>query len=617
MSRNRKSSGVRGPNSALTEFLKNEGITEGFRRRREAQASESPHPQQERSTEPENEDISEDPEETVSPAGARIRRGVATESDQEEEAIRAAGRAKRRDDSDFDPEFSDDDLDANGIKKFGEEDNCVTCGKVFNLTVYSRYLRDQRGYVCETCNETIKAKERNAKRNQMSSRKKRKKIALALLDKQVVRIPKLQDICIKKITLNIDDVEALGDIGQVNMNKISKILSKNRSLNNSTVSLFLNPNLKSLEFWDCSNVDSDSLNRIASYCPNLESLTLFMCGQLHNDNLKYYTTNLKSLSELSLNGPFLISDTVWQEYFEQSGSQLTKFEVRNTHRFQNDSLISLLENSGRNLTSLRLSRLDGLDSKDVYDLIPHYLEPSKLEQLEISYPFQEDLVTDDLLINILAITGETITHLNLDGCSNLTDQFITDGLAKFCPNLTHLSMKNLDQITNEAFARALEEYSAVNSGGLISVDLTKCTGLGDEAIYSLLKHSGHTVVEFSINSLSLLSKDFLLQLFTEDHHPYKKGLKEKLEKLESNGTNENNEENDNNETPSYYPKLSFPFLTTADFGFVRSVDDEILELVGESCPKLSILEVYGNNRCTFRANFRKDLMVIGRQGDEV
>ena len=64
---------------------------------------------------------------------------------------------------------------------------------------------------------------------------------------------------------------------------------------------------------------------------------------------------------------------MWQDYFEEAGSRLTKFEIRNTHRFGNDSLISLLENTGKNLTSLKLSRLDGLNSSEIYGLIPHYI----------------------------------------------------------------------------------------------------------------------------------------------------------------------------------------------------------------------------------------------------
>ena len=79
-------------------------------------------------------------------------------------------------------------------------------------------------------------------------------------------------------------------------------------------------------------------------------------------------------------------------------------------------------------------------------------------------------------------------------------------MAQFCPNLTHLSIQNLDQISDDGFAQALKEYLKVNVGGLLEVYLTKCIGLGDKAIYELFKHSGHTLVELSINSLDLLTK---------------------------------------------------------------------------------------------------------------
>lgn len=607
----KRSSRVRGPNSALTEFLRNEGITDAFRERRNREQTPTEDVDEREVAE---EDREREPSADIvlnNVGSIRNRRVV---EDEEEIEIRVAGREKRKaanpsfpDDSD---DGDDDDFEDGGesYKKFGEEDSCVDCGDVFNLSVYSRFLREKSGYLCESCNEKLKQRERNAKRNQLNARRKRKKVALALLDKSTVKIPKLQDVCIKAITQNINDVDVLGDIGQSNMMKISRILSKNRSLDNSTVSLFLNPNLTSLQFWDCSNVDSDSLNRIASYCPNLESLTLFMCGQFHNDNLQYFASNLLKLRELCLNGAFLISDSMWQEYFDECGSRLEKFEIRNTHRFGNDSLISLLERSGPSLTSLKLSRLDGIDNSEVYGLIPHYLQPSQVTHLEISYPHKHELITDELLINILAITGESLVSLNVDGCCDLTEQFLVEGVSKFCPNLTHLSMRELDQVSDEGFAEAFENYSKVNSGGLISVDLCKCTSLGDKALYSLMIYSSHTLVEFNINSIHKLSNDFFLQILTEDHHPRKEALKKKIE---------SGEMGQNDEIPVFYNNIRLPLLTTWDVGFVRAIDDELLTMIGENCPKLSIIEVYGNNRCTFRARIRPGVMIIGRQGDAV
>lgn len=614
-------SGVRGPNSALTEFLRVEGITDAFRERRQRQ-EDSPS-----STTPAPESVRSSSEDAPPVAQTRVRQVV----DDEEQEIRAAGRKKRRiarsrgangspgddgSDSGSDSDFkasdvdNDDDLDE-AFKKFGEEDICVECGNPFTLTVYSRYLDDLKGYLCEDCNEILKKKERNARRNQLNARKKRKKLAQALLDKKTVRLPTLQDVCIKAITLNIGDVEALGEIGQLNINKILRILSKNRSLNDSTVSLFLNPEVKSLEFWDCSNVSSDSFNQIAAYCSKLESLTIFMCGQFHNDNLAYYQDKLPQLTKLSFNGPFLISNQFWQDFFDQAKCNLQEFEVRNTHRFGNQALISLLENRGAGLTSLKLSRLDGLDSASVYELIPQYLTPSLLTSLEISYPYKEELISDDLLIHILAITGESLRYLNVDGCTNLTDAFLTEGIAKFCPNLEVLSMRNLDLVTDDGFVEAFTEFAVINTGGLTTVDFTKCVGLGDKAVNALFNHSGETLVEASLNSLDRLSKSFLLQILTEDTAQWKKDLQNSIK----DGINDSIQTEE--EKQYFYSKVSLPLLTKLDIGFVRSFDDEVTEIFSEMCPKLTYLEVYGDNRCTSKAKVRSDLLVIGRQGDAI
>lgn len=575
MSRRSRNPGVKGPNSALTEFLRTEGITDAFRDRLRRQGRSLALPTALADTQsPEVRDTASDPD------------GVVTVEVLSDEEILAAARRKRGG-----PDFSDDDSDGDYDpgKKFGEQDSCVECGTEFYLSVYSRYVEAKKGYLCEGCNEEFKKRERQARRNEQSARRKRKKMAQALLDRQKVTIASLQDVCIRKITANIGDVEALGDIGQANVNKILRILSKNRSLTSLTMPLFLQPNLRTLEFWDCLNVDSDTLNQIAAFCPNLERLTLFMCGNLHNDNLQYYKTNLRNLTHLSLNGPFLISDAMWQDYFETGCPNLTSFEVRNTHRFGNDLLISLLDNCGRRLTSLRLSRLDGLDSQAVYDLLPHYLQPH-LTDLELSYPHTESLVTNDLVVNIFAIAGSLLQTLNLDGCSGLTDVFLYDGVAKYGAALTSLSLRGLDMLTDEGFAGAFLLYPSVNAGGLIYADLTKCTGLGDQAVYALFLHSAHTLVELSVNSLYNITKDFLLEIFTPDHHPSK-----------------NKEDT--------FGQVAMPLLTRWDVGFVKAVDDEVLAYISSNCPKLKILEVFGDSKCTGRAKVRHDLLVIGRQHD--
>lgn len=578
MSRNNRSK-VRGPNSALTEFLRVEGITDAFREKKENELvfkRRRRTPPKSRAKSPKHEEdasiqeISDFDSDTKTPE---------IKQDEDFSSLVAL-------DGDFDepPQLtlSEDEADATSAA----QETCADCGNPFTLTVYSRFSDDLKGYICEDCNDILKQREKTLQKNQANARKRRRKKAKALLDKKEVKISTLQDICVAEITKNIHQISGLDKAGisQTNTTKILKILSKNRSLNDSTLALFLNPHLKSLEFWDCSNVSSDSLNKIAAYCGNLEELTLFMCGQLHNDNLVYFMDKLVRLHKLALNGPFLISDTMWQKFFEQAMCPLTEFEIRNTHRFSNGALISLLERFGASLSSLKLSRLDGLDSASVYELIPKYL--TKLTALEISYPNSPSLISDDLLIHILALTGESLVSLNVDGCSELSDDFLREGVAKFCPNLQDLSLKNLGNITDDGFASAFRELAEINTNGLRLVDLTRCIGLGDSAIDALFAHSAKSLVTLSLNSVNKLSKSFLQHVVTgpDTRHDCEGG---------------------------------FPVLAHLDVSFVRRFDDEVAESFGLNCPKLAILEVFGNNKISARASSKPSLLIIGRQGDDM
>ncbi|KAF8005070.1 hypothetical protein HF325_000527 [Metschnikowia pulcherrima] len=67
----------------------------------------------------------------------------------------------------------------------------------------------------------------------------------------------------------------------------------------------------------------------------------------------------------------------------------------------------------------------------------------------------------------------------------------------------------------------------------------------------------------------------------------------------------------------FFNKVALPLLTKLDVGFVRSFDDEVAEKISQECAKLAILEVFGNNRCTSKAHTRLELLVIGRQGEDI
>lgn len=557
--------GVKGPSSALTSFLREQGINaENIRSRYER----SIRIQGEGGTEEEGgagesgQEVADD--ENVE-AGADISIPLNCGLDSDEEEIDDNDTKRRK-------------TDAVGTGAAGgAEIYCLECDQNFEISVYSKKMEKygRVGYLCPSCTKIQLRRERLAKKHEIEARKRRKKIAAALLNKKQFLLPSLQDFCINIITENINDVELLGEIGHHNKMKICRILAKNRSLNNKTLNLFLDNKTTELEFWDCSKLDKNSMDKIAAYCPKLESLTLNMCGQFHNDNLKYFGSKLSSLKSLSLNGPFLINDDSWQAFFESNvGKNLKHFRLTNTHRFSNDSLVSLLENCGSSLETLSLSRLDGLNSKPVYDLLPHFL--SNLKHLEISSPHNENLIDDDLIINLLAINCDTLTSLNLDKCSGLTNRVLSEGIKLFGSNLTKLSLADLDQIDDVGFDDLFTNWEI--NGGLTDINLERCISLTDGSVFKMLSHSSQTLVQLNLNSVKNISKIMFSKLSRT---------------------------------------LTFPLLYSFDVGFVRSVDDSVLAIISRICPKLEILEVYGNNRCTEKALIRDDLTVIGRQTDSI
>lgn len=143
-----------------------------------------------------------------------------------------------------------------------------------------------------------------------------------------------------------------------------------------------------------------------------------MCGQLNHESLLYIAEKLPNLKSLNLDGPFLINEDTWEKFFVIMKGRLEEFHISNTHRFTDKSLSNLLINCGSTLVSLGLSRLDSISN---YALLPQYLVNDEFHSLCIEYPFNEEDVNDEIIINLLGQIGRTLRKLVLNGCIDLTD----------------------------------------------------------------------------------------------------------------------------------------------------------------------------------------------------
>ncbi|AGO13426.1 AaceriACL088Cp [[Ashbya] aceris (nom. inval.)] len=534
---------VRGPNSALTQFLREQGISaesikERWKSSRQSESQDSRDADQTNSDEAESEyNGSSSDGEAVSVS----------------QSPRASSRARFNQTDSDEEEYEGDVAARPGIRPKREPELGEAVLKRRKLALQKRQAKRKR--------------------------------AMELLDRKTKRIPTLQDLCVAVIGENIMKhkehsiavskhiLDVLGGVSVHNMNKLADALSKSRALNDRTLQLFLNVNLETITFHDCSNISADGYKNLAVFTPHLRVVSLQMCGQLSNEALLLMAEKLTNLRELYLDGPFLINDETWSLFFERMGHRLEAFHISNTHRFTDDSLQKLLLHCGGSLRSLKLSRLDSISD---YALLARSLH-QELHTLILQYPANEEDITDEIMINLLAVVGRSLKVLNLDGCTEITDTFLVNGLASNVPgtgscSLEQLSLEELDQVTSDGF---IAFFSSVQLPRLHYLNLRRCHQLDDASIAELwLNPCSKSLKELNLNSVRNL-------------------------------------------TPAGFQLMSCPNLLQLNVGFVRCVDDKLLAHISECAPNLEIVEVYGDNLVTQNASPRRGVTIIGRQSDSI
>ncbi|CAI4043890.1 UV-damaged DNA-binding protein RAD7 SKDI_10G2540 [Saccharomyces kudriavzevii IFO 1802] len=564
-SRNRPKKGgeneVKGPNSALTQFLREEGISaENIKQRWYQQSKKRRDENDEKKEDVEDVDDDDLTAENSQVVDDKELDDVETGSDTESGKVEVSYEARMK------LVTADSDEE--------EYETSSVSGTPISLSTAN--------------NRKLLAKKKKAAAKIIQNRRRKRKRAADLLDRRVNKVSSLQSLCIGKISENIykwqkDANESsklvfnrlrdvLGGVSTANLNNLAKALSKNRALNDHTLQLFLKTDLTKLTFNDCSKISFDGYKTLAIFSPHLTKLSLQMCGQLNNESLLYIAEKLPNLEALYLDGPFLINEDTWEAFFTIMKDRLKEFHISNTHRFTDRSLSNLLVNCSSSLVSFGLSRLDSVSN---YALLPQYLVNDDFHTLCIEYPFNEEDVNDEIIINILGQVGGTLRTLVLNGCAELTDSMIINGLTAFIPEkcrLEVLSLEESDQITTDSLVYF---FNKVELNKLTKCSFRRCLQLGDMAVIELLLNGAKdSLISLSFNSLKELTEEAFVA-------------------------------------------LACPNLTYIDLGFVRCVNDSIIQMLGEQNPKLTVIDVFGDNLVTENAKTRPGLTLIGRQSDSI
>ncbi|GAA5832805.1 hypothetical protein JCM11251_005771 [Rhodosporidiobolus azoricus] len=451
---------------------------------------------------------------------------------------------------------------------------CGECGKKFTVSKYTASNPNGPGLLCAPCtSESIedRATFPSAGPKGKKAASKKKKAEKAIEESKWTPVPTLQTNCLSIIASHISSVEAnaFSYLGPKNLDKVAKIVCKNRALDGDNIKLFLEVGHRELKLYDCTNITDSSLSLIPTFSPHLTSLTLMQCGRLDDDTLTAWQPRFKELKHLELFAPYLVSAKKWQEWFRQrqeDGTQaeggLGTFRLRMSARFNDLSLHSLITHNPH-ITSLQLSeigQLTGDSLKLLYPLGAH----GQLQRLDISRAGmpQGTVLEDEDVVALLKKVGSGLKELVLDGNVNLTSTVLTSGILPHCRSLTTLSLANLSLIDADGFtalftppASPAESFSP---SGLTHLNVHRLhDALSPESFSALLAHSGRSLAHLNLHSCDLLLPESVSEL---------------AEKA--------------------------PELEVLDISFVRVVDNFVIKTLLDGCAKLKVMFVHGNNRVT-------------------
>ncbi|KAF9646610.1 RNI-like protein [Thelephora ganbajun] len=558
---------VQGPASALTDYLRETGITPATIARRARTANrpaastsrteaqlESSGAQNAEPANGYNSDELDEPEEAPKPKKRKLTK--AAEAKLKAKAKAKTKKTKNEDDDDYEDAYTTLVKDSYKSTRppIGSFENCAKCKQQFTVTKYTMAAIPPPGFLCHKCAKSSGAdpfKKPAAPRKRKAPADKRKVVHF-----EELKIPSLVTLCINVITKYIDDVEALGDIGAMNMDGIAKAVCKNRSLNKTNAPLFYDVRNTSLTFYDATNLEQNALCALANLNPNLTTLRLDYCGRLDDAVIASWNTSLPNLTSIELLGPFLVRAPAWQSFFK-AHPNLNSFRITQNPRFDIECMKELIKNSPM-LTELRLREV-GKMCDDLLEI----LESSSLalEYLDLSYPGNAELVGEMAVTSLVKKLGPSLKYLNLSGITSITDEFFPRCLKEHAPNLDSLTMAGLEELTDEKIGQFFLEWE--KNPGLTSIDFSRNHTLSSLALNGILQHSGPQLKSLNINGWKATS----------------------------------------NESLNMIAELATG-LSKIDVGWCREVDDFALAKIQDECDSLKDLSCWGCNRVTSAARRR-------------
>ncbi|KAK8067010.1 hypothetical protein PG997_013757 [Apiospora hydei] len=533
---------IRGPHSALTDFLASQNISanrireDAEARRNAANASNAQTASTDAgaSSTAANGDADEiaEVEEAAQVATAADK---ATEKKRKAQAaaiekIKKGKAFKKR-------KRQDEDSDSDGIAEAilaeraaplpGQMENCEICDKRFTVTPYSR-AGPNGGLLCNKCGKELaqdnKDEQKQKKKKVAARGTARRQVASNRLD-GVIGCKSLMAMCIQTLVNNIDLADDLGDMPAQIVDRVARQVSKRRILTPMSLNLFLQSGYEDVTVYDAARLGSDDLIRIFQMVPKLKNLKLKNAIQFKDEVMDYLITRQTPLDSFYLHGANLVSEESWKKFFclkIAHNQQVTDAGVEH------------------------IAKLNGLEHLSLQLITPTSTEPYVKVINSIGKP-----------LRTLSLTGESLSDL---------DDRVLDAIHENCTSLRKLRITHSEVMTDAGFARLFKDWT---NKPLTFIDFEKCrhidsskprenahlNGLCSDGFRALMCHSGKSLRHLNVHACRHIKREAFEDVFSLDKE--------------------------------------YPELENLEISFCEEVTDFIVGCIFRTCPKLKNLNVFG------------------------
>lgn len=559
---------IRGPQSALTDFLASHNISANqirldHERRRQEALAQTPQEDDDAVAGPSNANVSAADGQDEASTKRSSKRKVETQKaiDKIKESKRFQKRKKRLQDSDDEDDLIEELLKSSGPAP-GQMANCENCSVRFTVTPYSRAGPDG-GLLCNPCGKELDKEQGPAKKKKTASGGpvgRRRKTQSNLLDGNIALGAKsLMSLCIETLAKNIDLADDLGALPPQTIDKIARILSKKRLLDPTTLNLFLQPDAEEIAVYDGAKLSSDDMIRILQMAPKMKNLKIRNAVQFKDEVMEYLLSRDHiNLEGLYMYGANLLSSEMWKKYLVAKGKTLQKLQVYYTDKHFDNECLTTLKTTAPSLRRLKVYNNQQVGCAGIRELA--YLK--SIQHLSVHV---HNKVHSDIWVDVLSSVGAGLKTFSLRMTPQL-DNTVLAAIHSNCRVLKKLRITDSEAMTDAGFSRLFTDWKNV---GLVHLDLQKCRhidsqhprenpdgiGLCSEGFKALMQHSGQTLQYLNVHACRHISKEAFEEVFD--------------------------------------PEKLYPELKSLEISFCEEVTDFIVGGIFKTCPNLKELNVFG------------------------